>query len=103
MLFYLNDQKIKYKGNQDLSLLSYLRDSAGIKSVKDGCSGQAVCGCCTVEIDGKTFKSCTYPMKKIEGKKVITIEGWSSTLKETFAYAFAKKVVFSVAFVLQEL
>ncbi len=98
MLFYLNDQKIKYKGNQDLSLLSYLRDSAGIKSVKDGCSGQAVCGCCTVEIDGKTFKSCTYPMKKIEGKKVITIEGWSSTLKETFAYAFAKKGGFQCGF-----
>ena len=51
--FSLNHRKIEYAGDEDLTLLQYLRECEGITSVKDGCSGQAACGACMVEIDGK--------------------------------------------------
>ena len=50
MNFKLNGSEKSYTGDPDLPLLTYLRDHEGITSPKDGCSPQAACGCCFVQI-----------------------------------------------------
>ena len=74
--FTLNNEKKNFDGDPKLSLLTYLRETEGIVSVKDGCSGQAACGACLLEIDGKPKLSCVTPMKKVAGSRVVTIEGF---------------------------
>ncbi|MEI7500077.1 MAG: molybdopterin cofactor-binding domain-containing protein [Bacteroidota bacterium] len=89
--FYLNHRKIAYSGDENLTLLHYLRELAGITSVKDGCSGQAACGACMVEIDGKARLSCTRKMKFLDGSKVITMEGIPEVVRDIIANAYVEK------------
>jgi len=89
--FRLNGIEKKYEGDESLSLLRCLREIEGIISVKDGCSGQAACGACMVEMDGKPTLSCVTPMKKVAGKEVITIEGFPGKLKKTLTRALRRK------------
>ncbi len=89
--FYLNDREIEFSGDENLSLLHYLREQAGITSVKDGCSGQASCGACMVEIDGKAKLSCTRKMKFLEGTRVVTMEGIPERVRDIIANAFVDK------------
>ncbi|RME79552.1 MAG: hypothetical protein D6785_11125, partial [Planctomycetota bacterium] len=65
--FTLNGKACQYEGDGSTSLLFYLREIAGITSPKDGCSGQATCGACFVEINGKPYLSCNTPISKLEG------------------------------------
>ena len=53
IVFSLNGQKVEFAGDEKTSLLNYLRQEKGLTSVKDGCSGQAACGACLIELDGK--------------------------------------------------
>ncbi|MCD4745045.1 MAG: selenium-dependent xanthine dehydrogenase [Bacteroidales bacterium] len=89
--FKLNEQQIIYAGNTNISLLKYLREEKGITSVKDGCSGQAACGACMVEINGKPKLSCVTKMKSLEGAEVITMEGIPDYIKNTIGKAFVEK------------
>lgn len=73
--------------DQDKSLLRYLRDDLGLKSVKDGCS-EGACGTCTVVIDGKAVKACVQKTSRLEGKHILTCEGLSDREKDAFVYAF---------------
>jgi xanthine dehydrogenase molybdenum-binding subunit len=57
MEFVLNGQRRDYEGDPDLPLLTYLREMEGIISPKDGCSPQAACGCCAVDLNGKAVLS----------------------------------------------
>ena len=57
-------------------LLWTLRDELGLTGTKFGC-GMALCGACTVHIDGEATRSCITPVSSVEGKKVTTIEGLS--------------------------
>jgi len=91
MNFTLNGLETTYSGDPELSLLTYLRDQAGIISPKDGCAPQAACGCCAVQIDDKALLSCVTPMKKVADTHVITTEGMSSYHQDTFANAFVEK------------
>ncbi len=91
MNFKLNGSEKTYTGDPDLSLLHYLRNEAGIISPKDGCSPQAACGCCVVQIDDKAVLSCVTPMKKVLGSQVITTEGMSDYQQDLFANAFVEK------------
>ena len=91
MKFILNGTEKNYSGDPDLSLLKYLREIEGITSVKDGCSPQAACGACTVQVDDRAVLSCVTPMKKVEGKSVITPEGLSEYKKRVFTNAFVEK------------
>lgn len=50
-----------------------LRDSLGLTGTKFGC-GAALCGACTVHVDGQAVRSCVTPISSVEGKKVTTIE-----------------------------
>ena len=89
--FYLNDKKIEYTGDGDQTLLNWLRCSAGITSVKDGCSGQAACGACMVEINGKAKLSCTQKMKFLADSHVITMEGIPGNVRDVIAKAYVEK------------
>ena len=58
-------------------LLWALRDEIGLTGTKFGC-GMALCGACTVHVDGQPTRSCTTPISAVANKKVVTIEGLGS-------------------------
>jgi aldehyde oxidoreductase len=89
--FHLNGKIIEYEGDDNLSLLNFLREEQGIYSVKDGCSGQSACGACMVEIDGKANLSCVTKIKKLNGSKVFTLEGIPISVLLVLAKAFVTK------------
>jgi isoquinoline 1-oxidoreductase subunit alpha len=74
--FSLNGQARELDVEGDMPLLWALRDVAGLTGTKFGC-GQALCGACTVWIDGQPARSCQTQMSDVAGKRVTTIEGAS--------------------------
>ena len=60
-----------------MPLLWVLRDTLGMTGTKFGC-GQALCGACTVHLDGQAIRSCITPVSRVAGKSVTTIEGLSN-------------------------
>ena len=60
----------------DTPLLWVLRDHLALTGTKYGC-GRALCGACTVHVDGVPVRSCLLPLSAVEGKRVTTIEGLS--------------------------
>ena len=61
----------------DTPLLWVLRDTLGLTGTKYGC-GKALCGACTVHVDGAPTRSCITPAESVAGKSITTIEGLSS-------------------------
>jgi isoquinoline 1-oxidoreductase subunit alpha len=64
--------------DDDTPLLWVLRDVLGMTGTKFGC-GMALCGACTVHIDGAAIRSCVTPISVVSGKSVTTIEGLGTT------------------------
>lgn len=91
MEFTLNGQPRTYTVDPELNLLTYLRDVAGLISPKDGCSGEGVCGCCTILVDGAARLSCRMKVKDVAGRLVTTAEGLSARERDVFADAFVAK------------
>jgi isoquinoline 1-oxidoreductase subunit alpha len=60
-----------------MPLLWVIRDIVGLTGTKFGC-GKALCGCCTVHIDGQATRSCVLPVSAAVGKHITTIESLSS-------------------------
>jgi len=60
----------------EMPLLWVLRDVIGLTGTKYGC-GMALCGACTVHLDGEAVRSCVLPVSGAVGKKILTIEGLS--------------------------
>ena len=86
--FTLNGQVVEYQGDENKTLLKFLRDDLHITSVKDGCNGQGYCGACTVEINGKPRLSCTTKMKSLDNAQILTLEGLDKKVKDTIAISF---------------
>lgn len=61
----------------DMPLLWVLRDVVGLTGTKFGC-GMALCGACTVHVNGEAARSCVTPISSVVGKEIITIEGLSA-------------------------
>jgi aerobic-type carbon monoxide dehydrogenase small subunit (CoxS/CutS family) len=72
--FTLNGVARTLTVDDDRRLLWVLRDDLGLTGTKFGC-GAAICGSCTVLINGKAARACSVSMRFVEGKKVVTIEG----------------------------
>ena len=62
----------------EMPLLWVLRDVLGLTGTKFGC-GMALCGACTVHVDGEPVRACSTTMKSVAGKRVTTIEGLSAS------------------------
>lgn len=72
--FTLNTQRVTVDAPDDMPLLWVLRDVLGLTGTKYGC-GMALCGACTVHIDGSAARCCVLPVAAVAGKTVTTIEG----------------------------
>jgi len=76
--FILNGRPKTVDVDPNMPLLWVLRDTLNMTGTKFGC-GMALCGACTVHIDGEATRSCITPISSVSGKKVTTIEGLSAT------------------------
>jgi aerobic-type carbon monoxide dehydrogenase small subunit (CoxS/CutS family) len=74
--FTVNGQAHSVEADADTPLLWVLRDHLGLTGTKYGC-GMALCGACTVHVQGLPVRSCQLPLSALEGKAVTTIEGLS--------------------------
>ena len=74
----VNQRDVEVNSAPDTPLLWVLRDELGLTGTKYGC-GKAVCGACTVFIDGAPTRSCTTPLSAVGERSVATIEGLEST------------------------
>ena len=72
----INNQEFDYLGDPSMPLLSFIRDELNMNGTKYSC-GMALCGACTVHLDGEAVRSCQLPMAAIGSKSVTTIEGLS--------------------------
>lgn len=73
----LNGQAKEIDVADDTPLLWVLRDTLGLTGTKYGC-GMALCGACTVHVDGQPTRSCSTPVSAVAGKSVTSIEGLSA-------------------------
>ena len=76
--FFVNGDVVDFRASPDTPLLWALRDHLGLTGTKYGC-GMALCGACTVHVDGQPTRSCSVPVSAIEGKRVVTIEAVANT------------------------
>jgi len=72
--FTLNGKPVRLTTDDRRMLLWVLRSDLGLTGTKFGC-GQAICGACTVVVNGEAVRSCATPVAQVEGKQVVTIEG----------------------------
>jgi isoquinoline 1-oxidoreductase subunit alpha len=70
----VNGAPRNFNGEPEMPLLWYLRDELQMTGTKFGC-GMALCGACTVHLDGAAVRACSTPMSAVAGKRVTTIEG----------------------------
>src|SRR5215470_4117941 len=73
----VNNQAQELDVNPDMPLLWAIRDHLKLTGTKFGC-GMALCGACTVHINGQPTRSCTLPISMVAGKSITTIEGLSA-------------------------
>jgi isoquinoline 1-oxidoreductase alpha subunit len=70
----VNGRAVSVQSEPSTPLLWVLRDELGLTGTKYGC-GVAICGACTVQLDGQAVRACTTPVESAAGKQVMTIEG----------------------------
>lgn len=73
----INGKDYSFDGNPEMPLLWYLRDEIGLTGTKFGC-GMALCGACTVHVDGVPARACVLPVGAVNGP-ITTIEAVSQT------------------------
>jgi len=74
----INGREHTFDGDPDMPLLWYLRDVLGLTGSKYGC-GMALCGACTVHLDGRAVRACVTPLSAIGNSAITTIEGLSAS------------------------
>jgi len=85
--FFLNGQPVSVDDDPSTPLLWVIRDSLGLTGTKFGC-GMALCGACTVHLEGQAIRSCVAPLSRVAGKHVTTIEGLSNDLSHPLQRAW---------------
>ncbi len=73
ILLTVNGERISANVDPNMPLLWFLRDNLQLTGTKYGC-GMALCGACTVHVDGEPVRACVTPMSSLQGKKITTIE-----------------------------
>ena len=74
----VNGSEQTWDGDETLPLLWYLRDEIGLTGTKFGC-GRALCGACTVHVDGEAVRACITSVADVAGSAITTIEGLHAT------------------------
>jgi len=84
--FFVNGESVDFRAEPSTPLLWVLRDHLGLTGTKYGC-GMALCGACTVHVDGAPARACVTPAASLEGKRVVTIEAIDKTSQARAARA----------------
>ena len=92
MKLRINGNEAEVTADPATPLLWVLRDELGLTGTKFGC-GIALCGACTVLVDGQVTRSCVTPVSTLEGKAIATIEGLSTDRSHPLQLAWIKHQV----------
>jgi isoquinoline 1-oxidoreductase subunit alpha len=87
--FQINGKAVESKSEADTPLLWVIRDELGMTGTKFGC-GAALCGACTVHVNGSPVRSCQTPVSAAAGNKVATVEGLSKNNTHPLQVAWIK-------------
>lgn len=87
--FTLNGEKRTVDAEPEMPLLWLLRDELRLTGTKFGC-GAALCGACTVHLDGEAVRSCQIQVRDVAGRDVTTIEGVKGNIAEAVQAAWIK-------------
>ena len=90
--FEVNGKSVTTDSDPDTALLWVIRDELKLKGTKFGC-GIAMCGACTVHLDGTAIRSCTAPVSIAAGRSVTTIEGLASDAGQALQKAWVAEQV----------
>jgi aerobic-type carbon monoxide dehydrogenase small subunit (CoxS/CutS family) len=90
--FHVNGKEHSLDLDPDTPLLWVLRDALGLTGTKYSC-GQALCGACTVHLDGEAIPSCVTPVGAVQGRRITTIEGLSPDGKHPLQEAWIAEEV----------
>ena len=90
--FEVNGKSVTTDSDPDTALLWVIRDELKLKGTKFGC-GIAMCGACTVHLDGTAIRSCTAPVSIAAGRSVTTIEGLASAAGQALQKAWVAEQV----------
>jgi aerobic-type carbon monoxide dehydrogenase small subunit (CoxS/CutS family) len=88
----VNKKKFEVDVSSETPLLWVIREAIGLTGTKYGC-GRALCGACTVHVDGEPVRSCITPVSSAAGKKITTIEGLSADLSHPLQKAWIEEDV----------
>ena len=87
--FQINGKSVAANAEADTPLLWVIRDELGLTGTKFGC-GAALCGACTVHVNGQAVRSCQTPLASVAGKKVSTVESLSKDNSHPLQVAWIK-------------
>src|SRR5712675_838010 len=87
--FVLNGKPATLDADPNMPLLWAVREVAGLHGTKFGC-GMALCGACTVHLDGQAIRSCVMPLSSVAGREVTTIEGLAGKPAKAVQAAWVK-------------
>lgn len=90
--FNLNGSTVSVQAEPDTPLLWVIRDEVGLTGTKFGC-GAALCGACTVHLNGSPIRSCQTPVSAVAGKNVATVESLSADNSHPLQKAWIKHQV----------
>jgi isoquinoline 1-oxidoreductase subunit alpha len=93
----INGQSHSLDVDPDMPLLWAIRDHVGLTGTKYSC-GVALCGACTVHMDGEAVRACVIPVSAAQGKAITTIEGVSSPVARAVQDAWVKLDVVQCGF-----
>lgn len=88
----INGKTYEINVDSAMPLLWFLRDKLALTGTKFGC-GMAVCGACTVHLDGQAIRSCVMPVSAVAGKNITTIEGLAENHDHPLQKAWLKNKV----------
>jgi isoquinoline 1-oxidoreductase subunit alpha len=85
----LNGKRVELDVEPDVPLLWAIREAAGLTGTKYGC-GMALCGACTVHLNGRAIRSCVTPVRSVADKPITTIEGVSGPVAQAVLQSWEK-------------